>query len=57
VDATANSGETIEDVLSAAELEELRRSSREQMLQKLDLCKNCKGDCDATIEGVEVHLQ
>ena len=26
MDATANSGETIEDVLSAAELEELRRS-------------------------------
>lgn len=31
--------------------------SREQMLQKLDLCKNCRGDCNATIKGVEVHLQ
>lgn len=43
------------------EIHSQRRASemptREQMLQKLDLCKNCRGDCNATIKGVEVHLQ
>lgn len=30
--------------------------SREEMLQKLELCKDCKGDCNARLREVEVHL-
>ena len=42
------------------ELHSQRRASempdRETMLAQLELCKNCKGDCNERVAELEVHL-
>jgi len=30
--------------------------TREQMLQRLDICKDCKGDCSARLAELEVQM-